>query len=85
LVGSVDAFSVAQLVEALGRIGVPRPGGQMVLDAVGLELVDVGALRELDRYAADRGATVLLRSPPILVQRLLQLLEPRAVRLEPSP
>jgi hypothetical protein len=57
----------------------------MVLDAVGLEFVDVGALRELDRYAADRGATVLLRSPPILVQRLLQLLEPRAVRLEPSP
>jgi len=57
----------------------------MVLDAVGLELVDVGALRELDRYAADRGATVLLRSPPILVQRLLQLLEPRAVLLEPSP
>jgi hypothetical protein len=85
LVGSVDAFSVAQLVAALGRIGVPRPGGQMVLDAVGLELVDVRALRELDRYAADRGATVLLRSPSFLVLRLLQLLEPRAVRLEPSP
>ena len=57
----------------------------MVLDAVGLEFVDIQALRELDRYAADRGATVLLRSPPFLVLRLLQLLEPRAVRPEPSP
>ena len=57
----------------------------MVLDAAGLEFVDVGALRELDRYAADRRATILLRSPPFLVRRLLQLLEPRAVRLEPSP
>ena len=28
LVGSVDAFSIAQLLEALRRIGVPQPGGR---------------------------------------------------------
>ena len=64
LVGSVDAFSIAQLLEALRRIGVPRPGGQAVLDATDLEFIDVRALRELDRHAADAGATLVLRSPP---------------------
>jgi hypothetical protein len=83
LVGSVDAFSVDQLVAALGRIGVPRPGRQAVLDATDLEFVDVRAMRELNRYAADRGATVLLRSPPSFVPRLLGLLDLRAICLEP--
>jgi hypothetical protein len=82
LVGSVDAFSIAQLLEALRRIGVPRPGGQAVLDATGLEFVDVRALRELDRHAADTGAIIVLRSPPNLVQRLMELLAVRAVRVE---
>ena len=80
LVGSVDAFSIAQLLEALRRIGVPRPGGQAVLDATDLEFIDVRALRELDRHAADTGATLVLRSPPNLVLRLMELLGVRAVR-----
>ena len=82
LVGSVDAFSVEQLVAALGRIGVPRPGRQAVLDATDLEFVDVRAMRELNRYAADRRATVLLRSPPSFVPRLLGLLDLPAICLE---
>ena len=82
----VDEESVPNLANVPEKFQDKEGYGPVaMLDAVGLELVDVGALRELDRYAADRGATVLLRSPPILVQRLLQLLEPRAVRLEPSP
>ena len=56
----------------------------MVLDAYGLEFVDVRALRELNRYAADRGATVLLRSPPSFVPRLLGLLDLPAICLESS-
>jgi hypothetical protein len=83
LVGSVDAFSVAQLVEALRRIGVPRPGGRAVLDATEWEFVDVRALRELDRHAADIGATLVLRSPRSPVPRMIGLLELRAVRVEP--
>jgi hypothetical protein len=82
LVGSVDAFSIAQLLEALRRIGVPRPGGQAVLDATELEFIDVRALRDLDRHAADTGATLVLRSAPYCVLRLMELLGVRVVRVE---
>jgi MEDS: MEthanogen/methylotroph, DcmR Sensory domain/STAS domain len=82
LVGSVDAFSIVQLLEALRRIGVPRPGGRAVLDATDLEFVDVRTLRDLDRHAADAGATLVLRSPPAFVLRLMELLGVRAVRVE---
>jgi DcmR-like sensory protein/STAS domain-containing protein len=82
LVGSVDAFSIAQLLEALRRIGVPRPGGKAVLDATDLEFIDVRALRELDGHAADTGATLVLRAPPDFVLRLMELLGVRAVRVE---
>ena len=82
LVGSVDAFSVAELLEALRRIGVPHPGGQAVLDTTDLEFIDVRALRELNRHAADAGATLVLRSAPIVVPRLVELLGVRAVRVE---
>ena len=82
LVGSVDAFSIAQLLEALRRIGVPRPGGQAVLDTTDLEFLDVRALRELDRHAADAGATLVLRSAPYFMLRLMELLGVRAVRVE---
>jgi hypothetical protein len=88
LVGSVDAFSIVQLLEALRRIGVPRPGGWAVLDATDLEFIDVRALRDLDGHAADTGATLLLRSPPHFVLKLMELLGVRAVRAEqtePSP
>jgi len=82
LVGSVDAFCIAQLLQALRRIGVPPPGGQAVLDATELEFVDVRALRDLDRHAADAGATLVLRSPPKFVLRLMELLGVRAVQVE---
>jgi hypothetical protein len=82
LVGSVDAFSIAQLLEALRRIGVPRPGGQAVLDATALDFIDVRALRELNHHAADTGATLVLRAPPNFVLRLRELLGVRAVRVE---
>ena len=82
LVGSVDAFCIARLLEALRRIGVPRPGGRAVLDAADLEFIDVRAMRDLDHHAADAGATLVLRSPPIVVPRLMELLGVRAVRVE---
>jgi hypothetical protein len=84
LVGSVDAFSIAQLLEALRRIGVPHPGGQAVLDATDLEFIDVRALRDLDGRVADAGATLVLRSPPNFVLRLMELLGVRAVRVAPA-
>jgi hypothetical protein len=84
LVGSVDAFSIGQLLQALGRIGVPRPGGRAVLDAAELEFIDVRALRDLDGRVADAGATLVLRSPPTFLSRLMELLGVRAVRVEPA-
>jgi hypothetical protein len=84
LVGSVDAFSVDLLVEALRRIGVPRPGRRAVLDTRGLEFVDVRALRELDRHAARVGAPLVLHSPPTFVSRLLELVAVRAIQVAAS-
>jgi hypothetical protein len=84
LVGSVDAFSVDLLVQALRRIGMPRPGSTAVLDTRGLEFVDVRALRELDRHAARVGAPLVWRSPPPLVSRLVELLDVRAIRVAAS-
>jgi hypothetical protein len=53
-----------------------------VLEATDLEFVDVRAMRDLERYAADAGATLVLRSAPIVVPRLVELLGVRAVRAE---
>ena len=53
-----------------------------MLDATGLEFVDVRALRDLDWHAASTGATLVLRSPPYFVLRLMELLGVRAVRVE---
>jgi anti-anti-sigma regulatory factor len=82
LVGSIDAFCAAHLVVTLQRICVPRPQGRAVLDAIDLEFIDVRALLELDRYAAQNGATLVLRSPSSIVSRLMELVDLRAVRLE---
>ena len=82
LVGSVDAFSIAQLLEALRRIGVPPAGGQAVLDATALEFIDVRALRELNHHAAAAGAIIQLRSPPNPVPKLLEMMDLRALRPE---
>jgi hypothetical protein len=79
--GSVSVVAVP-LLEALRRIGVPPSGGRAVLDATDLEFIDVRALRELDGYAADTGATLVLRSPPVFVLKLMELLGVRAVRAE---
>jgi hypothetical protein len=83
LIGSVDAFCTADLLQALKRIGVPRSGGRAVLDASDLEFIDVRGLRELDRYAAHSRATLVLLSAPSFVPRMIGLLDLRAVRLEP--
>ena len=84
LAGSVDVFCVAQLVEALGRIGVARPGARVVVDAVDLEFMDVRSLLALDRYAGGVPMTLVLRSPPSIVARLFGLVELGSLRVEPA-
>jgi len=82
LAGSVDAFCATRLVETLHRIGLPPPGGLAVLDATDLEFIDFRALIELDRCATRRNATLVLRSPPAVVPRLMGLVDLAAVRVE---
>jgi anti-anti-sigma regulatory factor len=85
LAGSVDTFSVGHLATALQRIGVPAAGEQVLIDASALEFIDHRALLRLDQYAARRWATLVLRSPPRMVARLMGILPLRAVRLEATP
>ena len=85
LAGSVDTFSATHLVTALERIGVPAPGELRVVDSSALEFVDHRALLALDQYAARQRATVVLRSAPGIVRRLMELLPLGAVRLEEAP
>ena len=85
LAGSVDTFSMADLVMALQRIDVPAPGKHMTIDTAALEFIDHRALLTLDQYATSRRGTVVLRSAPGLVRRLMELLPLGAVRLEEPP
>src|SRR5918995_4794227 len=85
LAGSVDAFCVTRLVETLQRIGIPTPGGRAVLEAADLEFIDFRALIELDRCATRHSATLVLRSPPAVVPRLMGLVDLSAVRVESMP
>ena len=54
----------------------------MVVDATGLEFMDVRGLLTLDRYAAAGDATMVLRSAPTVVTRLSTLVDLIALRVE---
>ena len=54
----------------------------MVVDATGLEFMDVRGLLTLDRYAAASDAIMVLRSPPTVVTRLSNLVDLIALRVE---
>jgi anti-anti-sigma regulatory factor len=82
LAGNVDVFCTDQLEQALQRIGIATPGGTVVVDATGLEFMDVRGLLTLDRYAAASDTIMVLRSPPTVVTRLANLVDLIALRVE---
>jgi anti-anti-sigma regulatory factor len=82
LAGNVDVFCTDQLEQALQRIGIATPGGTVVVDATGLEFMDVRGLLTLDRYAAASDTFMVLRSPPTVVTRLANLVDLIALRVE---
>jgi anti-anti-sigma regulatory factor len=84
LAGSIDVFCTDQLEQALQRTGVARAGGTVIIDVADLEFIDVRGLLTLDRYAAGTGATIVLRSAPAVVTRVLELVDMVAVRVEGS-
>ena len=85
LAGNVDVFCTDQLELALQRIGIATPGGTVVVDATGLEFMDVRGLLTLDRYAAASDVMMVLRSPPTVVTRLSTLVDLIALRVERRP
>jgi anti-anti-sigma regulatory factor len=85
LAGSVDVFSATQLEEALLRIGLGASGGKVIIDATELTFIDIRGLLALDRHAAATDATVVLRSPPAPVRRLLTLVDLIAMQVEDRP
>jgi hypothetical protein len=82
LAGSVDVFCVDQFEQALQGIGVAEAGGTVIIDAADLQFIDVRGLLTLDRLAEGYGATVVLRSAPAVVTRLLELVDLVALRVD---
>lgn len=73
LAGCVDVFCADEFEQALQGIGMAGAGGMVIIDAADLEFIDVRGLLTLDRHAAGCGATIVLRSAPAVVTRLLGL------------
>jgi hypothetical protein len=82
LAGSVDVLCAPQFEQALGRIGLARPGGPTVVDASDLAFIDVRGLLALERHAAGNEGSLVLRSPPSVVARLVELVALRSVRVQ---
>ena len=70
---------------AMERVGVPALGKHGKVDTSALEFIDDRALLALDQYLARRWALLVLQSLPSVVQRLMELISLRAVRLEETP
>jgi len=84
LSGELDTAGQAPFAVALRR-AAPRPvDGEIVVDATGLRFVDHRALRVLEEYARERGATVVLRGPVSSTAGLVTMLGLACVRVEPA-
>ena len=67
------------------RVRVPALGKHVKVDVSALEFIDHRALLALDQYLARRWAMLVLSQRPARVQRLMDLILLRAVRLEETP
>ncbi|HEV7193309.1 MAG TPA: STAS domain-containing protein [Jatrophihabitantaceae bacterium] len=77
IVGEVDLASAGQLRSA-GRAAVTaaESGAQIVLDIRGVTFLDstgVGALVDIVNAAAEKGTSVVLRSTPDRVRKILEI------------
>ncbi len=82
LTGEIDLTGHDLLAVTLPRADLAPAGGEVVLQAGGLRFADHRALIHLDRYAADRGTTVVLRGASSATGRLAALLELPRLRVE---
>ncbi|SES16540.1 MEDS: MEthanogen/methylotroph, DcmR Sensory domain [Lentzea xinjiangensis] len=80
--GEVDQLSEDLFTLALHRADLRPHDGRLVFDATGLTFLDHRNLLRLSRHAADRGASVVLRTSWPGVSILADLLELTNVRVE---
>lgn len=82
LAGELDADTLTWFENALRRSDLAPEDGTLTLDAPALTFVDQRTMVSLDRYARERGATVVLRTSFAPAGRMAQLLELTGVRVE---
>jgi hypothetical protein len=82
LAGELDLSADTLLDKALDRAHLRPRDGELILNASGLRFADHRALVQLDRYADQRGATLVLRSAAGAVGRLAGLLDLPRLRVE---
>ena len=73
LEGELDRSNVATFLREIGTVA-PRGDETVVLDLSRLVFMDVGGLGALRELAAGRSGRIVVRQPPRIVARLLQLL-----------
>lgn len=82
LAGELDLESREHFPAALRRAELHPVGGELVLDASGLDFIDHRALFALSREGLRTGCEVVLRTAPPSAARLVELLEVPGVRVE---
>lgn len=80
--GELDFTNQDLLVRALSTADLEPENGEIVVEAAGVTFIDHNCVFALDRYAADRAATLVLRDPNAGADRLIHLLNPANVRAE---
>jgi hypothetical protein len=78
--GEVD--QTALFAAALGHTDLEPVRGEVTVDAAGLRFIDHRSLLALERYAAERHLTAVVRTRLELAARLAGLLELSHVRVE---
>ncbi|MEU0534345.1 MEDS domain-containing protein [Amycolatopsis tolypomycina] len=80
--GELDLDSRELWPQALERAGLRAEGGEVVLDAAGLDFADHRSLVALAGYAERHATTVVLRTRLATPARLVELLDLTGVRVE---
>lgn len=85
LSGELDSSTHDLLVRVLDAADLRPQAGRVMIDVGGLAFVDHRSLLELARYAADRGARLMLRDPRQVARRIVELLGDPTIRWEVTP
>jgi hypothetical protein len=85
LSGEVDIAVIDDFRTALGRAALEPTGDELRIDATRLNFLDHRGVAALGELAHERGCTVVLRTASTMPSRVIDLVQPAAVRAEPGP